>query len=96
MAALMIVVTKVLKSEGWEPYQSQVGACFASYGGKYVVKRQEPEILEGKFEKERITVFEFPSMDAIRKLWASDEYREIRKLREGLGDLDVLALPTES
>ena len=94
MAALMIVVTKVLKSEGWEPYQSQVGACFASYGGKYIVKREVPTVLEGKFEKERITVFEFPSMQTIHELWSSDEYSEIRKLRDGLGELDVLAVQT--
>lgn len=94
MAALMIVVTKVLKSEGWEPYQSRVGDCFAGYGGKYVVKRETPVVLEGRFEKERITIFEFPSMQAIQDLWGSDEYREIRKLRDGLGELDVLAVQT--
>lgn len=94
MAALMIVVTKVLKSEGWEPYQSRVGDCFSGYGGKYVVKRETPVVLEGSFEKERITVFEFPSMKAIQDLWGSDEYREIRKLRDGLGELDVLAVQT--
>lgn len=94
MAALMIVVTKVLKREGWEPYQSSVGACFASYGGKYVVKRETPVVLEGKFDKERITVFEFPSMQAIQELWNSEEYKEIRKLRDGLGELDVLAVQT--
>ncbi|MBK1780222.1 DUF1330 domain-containing protein [Advenella sp. WQ 585] len=94
MAALMIVVTKVLKSEGWEPYQSRVGECFASYGGKYVVKRETPIVLEGRFDKERLTVFEFPSLQAIQDLWDSDEYREIRKLRDGLGELDVLAVQT--
>ncbi len=95
MTALMIVMTKVIKTEGWEPYQSQVADCFAAYGGKYVAKRQAPEVLEGRFDKERITVFEFPSMDAIRELWNSDEYRKIRKLRDGLGDLDVVAIPVQ-
>jgi len=95
MAALMIVMTKVIETEGWEPYQSQVAACFAAHGGKYVVRRQTPDVLEGGFQKDRITVFEFPSLEAIRALWDSDEYRRIRKLRDGLGQLDVLAVSTE-
>jgi uncharacterized protein (DUF1330 family) len=93
MAALMIVVTKVLQSDGWTPYQTQVGDCFASYGGKYVVKRAEPDVLEGSFEKDRVTIFEFPSVEAIHALWASPEYTEIRKLRDGLGQLDVWVVP---
>lgn len=96
MPAMMIVMTKVIKTEGWEPYQSQVADCFAAYGGQYVAKRQTPELLEGRFDKERITLFEFPSMEAIRALWHSDQYQQIRKLRDGLGELDVVAIPIES
>jgi len=92
MGALMIILTKVLKQEGWEPYQAKVGECFAAYGGSYLVKRETPLVLEGSFASERITVFEFPSMQAIEALWHSAEYREIRKLRDGLGQLDVLAV----
>ena len=92
MAAYLIVSTKILKSEGWEPYQSQVGDIFARFGGKYLVKRSNPHVLEGKCTPDRITIFEFPSMDAIQAMWDSPEYEQLRPLRAGLGDLDVIAL----
>ena len=92
MGALMIVMTKVLKKDGWEPYQAKVGECFASYGGRYLVRREAPLVLEGSFASERITVFEFPSIQAIEALWHSEAYKQIRILRDGLGQLDVLAV----
>jgi len=93
MSAYLIVMTKVLKTEGWEPYQSKVGDCFSRFGGTQVVLRATPEVLEGTFVRDRMTMFRFPSMEAIRTMWYSEEYLSIRALRDGLGELDVLAVP---
>lgn len=96
MSAYMIVLTKALSTEGWEPYQSRVADCVAAHGGVYVVRRATPEVLEGAFLKDRATVFRFPSMEAIRAFWTSEDYaRRIRPLRDGLGILDVWAVPGE-
>ena len=92
MSAYLIVSTRVLQQDGWAPYQSQVGACFARHGGKYLVKRSTPDVLEGVFPQDRLTMFEFPSLAVIHAMWDSDEYRAIRKLREGLGELNVWAV----
>jgi uncharacterized protein (DUF1330 family) len=32
-------------------------------------------------------------MDVIRSVWDSPEYAEVKKLREGAGELDVWAVP---
>lgn len=94
MSAYMIVITRVISAEGWAPYQSQVVDCIAAHGGVYVVRRATPEVLEGGFGADRMTIFRFPSMEAIRAFWNSDDYaNRIRPLRDGLGLLDVLAVP---
>lgn len=92
MPAYLIVSTKVIQQDGWGPYQGQVGECFAHHGGKYLVKRSTPDVMEGVFPQDRLTMFEFPSLEAIHTMWESDEYSSIRKLRVGLGDLNVWAV----
>jgi uncharacterized protein (DUF1330 family) len=92
MSAYLIVSTRVVQQHGWGPYQSQVGSCFDRHGGKYLVKRSIPDVVEGVFPQDRLTMFEFPSLDVIHALWDSEEYRGIRKLREGLGELNVWAV----
>ncbi len=92
MSAYLLVSTRVIRQDGWLPYQSQVGACFARFGGTYVVRRCVPTVLEGRSPHDRITLFEFPSLQAIHDLWNSPEYAALKPLRAGLGELDVIAL----
>jgi uncharacterized protein (DUF1330 family) len=49
--------------------------------------------LEGSYDGRRLVVFEFPSMEVIHSVWNSPEYADVKKLREGAGELDVWAVP---
>lgn len=94
MSAYMIVLARDVVADGWEAYQSKVKGCIASFGGRYLVCRFPAEVLEGEFPYQRITCFTFPDMNSIRAFWRSDEYqRTIKPLRDGLGYLDVWAVP---
>lgn len=92
MPAYLLIMNKVLCAEGWEAYIGKVVEHFANYGGKYVATRQTPETLEGSFRCDRITIVEFASKETVHAMWNSPEYTEIRKLREGLGQLDVCVI----
>ncbi|MBB4105501.1 DUF1330 domain-containing protein [Allorhizobium borbori] len=93
MVAYMAVLTKVISTEGWEPYQARVADCIARHGGEYVVRRGQARVLEGDFAHDRFTLFRFPSLEAIDRFWRSTEYQnEIKPLRDGLGVLDVWAV----
>lgn len=92
MSAYLLIMNKVLRTEGWEAYQHKVVEHFTRYGGKYVAMRQTPEVLDGAFNCDRITMVEFPSKEIVRAMWNSPEYTEIRKLREGLGLIDVCVI----
>ena len=93
MPAYMIVQIKITRQDGWEPYRAEVSKLFAEHGGRYLVRGGEVEVLEGSHDGRRIIVFEFPSMEVIRSVWNSPEYARVKKLREGLGELDVWAVP---
>jgi uncharacterized protein (DUF1330 family) len=70
-----------------------VGPLINSFGGRYIVRAPDVEVLEGSHDGRRLVVFEFPSIEVIRKFWNSAEYVEVKKLREGSGELDVWAVP---
>ncbi len=93
MPAYMIVQIKITREDGWPEYREQVSKLFAQHGGRYLVRGGPVEVLEGSHDGRRIVVFEFPSMEVIRSAWNSPEYAKIKKLREGSGELDVLAVP---
>lgn len=94
MPAYMIIQIKILKREGWSIYRDAVGALAQRFGGRYVVAGGvKIEVLEGSHDGRSLVMFEFPSMEALHKFWASPEYAEVKKLREGLAELDVWAVP---
>ena len=94
MAAYMIVQVKMIRKEGWSAYRDAVGPLTELFGGRYLVAGgAKVEVLEGSHDGRSLVVFEFPSMAAIRKFWESPDYAEVKKLREGLAELDVWAVP---
>jgi uncharacterized protein (DUF1330 family) len=92
-AAYMIVQIKITREEGWPEYRQKVAELFARHGGRHLVRGGPVEVLEGSYDGRRLVIFEFPSMEVIRSVWDSPDYAEVKKLREGAGELDVWAVP---
>jgi uncharacterized protein (DUF1330 family) len=40
-----------------------------------------------------VIIARFPCLEAAQRFWNSPEYAEIRKLREGIAEFEVLVLP---
>jgi uncharacterized protein (DUF1330 family) len=54
----------------------------AQYGGRYVVRGVQPEIIEGDWPaRQRLVVVEFPDADTARRWYASAEYAPALKIR---------------
>ena len=92
-AAYMIVQIKITREEGWPEYRQKVAELFTRHGGRHLVRGGPVEVLEGSYDGRRLVIFEFPSMEVIRSVWDSPDYAEVKKLREGAGELDVWAVP---
>ncbi len=94
MPAYMIVQINITRREGWSAYRDAVGPLAEQFGGRYLVAGGiKPEVLEGSHDGRSLAVFEFPSLDAVHRFWNSPDYAEVKKLREGLAELDVWAVP---
>jgi uncharacterized protein (DUF1330 family) len=63
-------------------------------GGYYDAMSPAIEVFEGSPPEGRgVIIARFPCAEAARRFWHSDEYAEIRKLREGVAEFEVLLLP---
>ncbi|GIS87049.1 MAG: hypothetical protein CM1200mP17_16170 [Woeseia sp.] len=67
------------------------------YGGKYLIRAPGAIPLEGIDEDNNsVVISEWPSKERALEFWNSDEYQEIRKLREGIAECKVLVVEADA
>jgi len=47
------------------------------YGGRFIVRGGEAEVLEGDWQPGRLVVIEFPDLETARRFYSSPEYQAI-------------------
>ena len=52
------------------------------FGGRYLARGGAVEVREGSWSPERLVILEFPDVDAARRWYESDEYRELLAIRQ--------------
>ena len=81
MAAYFIVDVDVKNPQAYEAYKQAAAASIAQYGGRYLVRGGQHEVLEGDWRPTRLVVLEFPTVDAAKRWYASDEYNQAKPIR---------------
>ncbi|WP_027443783.1 DUF1330 domain-containing protein [Erythrobacter cryptus] len=94
MPAYMIITAKVHDREKFiTGYGAAAAALIPKFGGEYLLRGPGAELLEGSFgEGASMVISKWPSREAARAFWNSPEYAEVRKLREGLAEVQVLLI----
>jgi uncharacterized protein (DUF1330 family) len=82
MPGYVIADVDVHDPDAYAEYRKRVPATLAAYGGRFVVRGGETEVLEGDWRPHRIVVLEFPSVEQARAWWSSEEYREPKAMRQ--------------
>jgi len=96
IGAYMIVQGNGYAPGSLGPYAAALPPIYAKYGGRYVAFETDIDVAEGDSDYSAIIVSAWPSKTAARAFWDSPEYAEAIKLREGIGEFDVVivgALP---
>ncbi len=78
MAAYFIIDME--DQERFEMYQKVVPTTVTQYGGRYLVRGGQLEVLEGHWHPSRLVVLKFPSMAAAKRWYESEEYQKIKPL----------------
>jgi uncharacterized protein (DUF1330 family) len=92
MSAYLIAEITVLDPNGYEEYRARVGTSLSIYGAKFLVRGGTIEIIEGDWSPKRLVMCEFTDMERIHQWYSSEEYQNIKKLREDTAIFNVVAV----
>jgi uncharacterized protein (DUF1330 family) len=92
MPAYVIVETDVQDPEQYERYKAASPGAVHAGGGRFVVRGGELAVLEGDWNPARLVVLEFSDLEAAKRWYASPEYEEAKRLREGAANLRMVAV----
>ncbi len=87
--AYVIYLGDILDIARYQIYKENVAPNIAAAGGKYLVRGGEIELLEGQLPAGRTVILEFPSRRAALAWYQSEEYAEVKKLREGAAQASI-------
>lgn len=94
MAAYMIVTAKIADREAFiGGYGMAAAKLVEAFGGKYVLRGPGVDLLEGEFGGgASMVISEWPDKESAQRFWSSTQYSEVKKLREGIADCQVLLI----
>ena len=93
MPAYVIVETDITDPERYARYMAASPAAVAEGGGRFVVRGGEVQVLEGEWHPPRLVVLEFDDLEAAQRWYDSPQYRTVRALREGAGNVNMVLVP---
>ena len=92
MPAYVIVETDVHDPEQYEQYKAASPDAVHAGGGRFVVRGGELAVLEGDWHPSRLVMLEFPDLEAAKRWYDSQEYKDAKLLREGAANLRMVAV----
>jgi uncharacterized protein (DUF1330 family) len=90
MPAYVIVKITIHDPVKYEEYKLLTPATIAAYGGRFIVRGGEAEILEGNPSPGRIVVLEFPDTETAKRWWNSPEYTPAKELRQSIASTEMV------
>jgi uncharacterized protein (DUF1330 family) len=91
MSAYLIVYETITDQPKFLQYVKTVDPVITRRGGRMVASGP-PDVVEGEFPFERALVFEWPTRREASEFWHSEEYTEIKKLREGAAEIQAIII----
>lgn len=90
MSAYIVSRVRILGAEAMQRYMKEAPATVAAFGGRYLVRGNDVQALEGAWEHERMVVVEFPDKASALAWYQSDIYRPLRELRQSNAETVIL------
>jgi uncharacterized protein (DUF1330 family) len=81
MAAFVVVQESIENEAVFAQYRAKAPATVEAYGGKFLARGGNLEVLEGELPHKRLVILEFPTRQDAIAWYNSPEYQEILPLR---------------
>ena len=77
MKGYVVANVDVQDMTAYEAYRSRTQQIIEQYGGRFLVRGGDVEVIEGDPGISRLVILEFPSVEAARRFYNSPEYQAI-------------------
>lgn len=81
MAAYFIVQIEVTDPERYKEYAGLASPTIEQYGGEYLVRGGNFEVVEGEWNRPRVVVVKFSSVEQAKRWYDSPEYQGPKAIR---------------
>ena len=92
MPAYLIVRANVTDMQQYQEYMKLTPAIVEKYGGRFIIRGGDKLVLEGPEISDRIVMLRFDSVDAVRRMYNSDEYQAAIKVRQGAAEASFVVM----
>ena len=89
-AYVIASVTEAHDQATLEEYRRRNTDAVASHGGRFLVRGETIEVLEGSWDPLRLVVIEFADMAAARGWYESKDYQAITPMRQSASTTDIV------
>ena len=90
MAGYVIADVNVHDADTFSEYRNQVEPTVELYGGEYIVRGGELEVVEGEWRLNRMVVIRFHNVARAKEWYYSDEYKGPMALRHQSATTNVV------
>ncbi len=91
MSAYIIARVNLTDPETYKKYTAQTPDTVAQYGGKFIARGGQNELLEGNDpEFNRVVIIEFPNYEQAQAWYNSPEYQKILPIRQEASESQVI------
>lgn len=90
MAAYIISRVNIRDVKAMSEYMANAPRTVAAFGGRYLVRGDEVQALEGAWEHKRMVIVEFSDRQAALGWYHCAEYEPLRALRQRSADTVIL------
>lgn len=90
MTGYVIFQENVFDQAEFDRYKTLSPQSIERFGGEFLVRGGPIEALEGSFSHERVVIIAFPSVEAARSWYESEDYAEAKALRLQISTGDAI------
>ncbi|HKV94685.1 MAG TPA: DUF1330 domain-containing protein [Candidatus Angelobacter sp.] len=90
MMVYAIAQLKITDRTAYNRYQQRFMSVMKQFKGRVLAADERPQIVEGRWDREKVVLLEFPDETAFREWAESPEYVEIARDRKAGSDAVVL------
>jgi uncharacterized protein (DUF1330 family) len=86
----VIAQLKFTDRAAYDRYRARSIEVFRDHRATVLAADESPEVVEGRWDRDKVVVLSFPDEAAFRRLWESPEYQQISVDRHAGADTVVL------